>query len=400
MKIHEYQAKQLIKQYGIKIPAGKVAYTPLEAKKVAVEVSKRGPWMLKAQIQSGARNKGRFLEKSAGRGTGIRYVTSRREIAKEAEEMLRHTLVTSQTGPKGRIVTRLYVEEFCKVNKIFYTGLVIDRISAVMTLLIANLEKTDILTIAAKTPNKILHVPLDTHKGITAKQVREVGAFIGISERHLPNLRKYLRGIFKAFVETDATMLEINPAGITARGDIIALDIKLTVDDQALFRQPEIVPLFDECEFEKRELIAFKNGFQYNSFDGSVGCIVNGEGIALGLMDLIKSKGGSTACFLNLKGGVDQDKVASGIRLIMTNPRVEGILIVIIGGFLRCNLVAEGILSVASEVGLNVPVVVRFEGTNKYEGESILKNARYPITITQDVEEGVSELLQAMEDNN
>ena len=381
MKIHEYQAKQLIKQYGIKIPAGRVAYTPLEAKKVAVEVSKRGPWMLKAQIQSGARNKGRFLEKSAGRGTGIRYVTSRREIAKEAEEMLRHTLVTSQTGPKGRIVTRLYVEEFCKVNKIFYTGLVIDRISAVMTLLIANLEKTDILTIAAKTPNKILHVPLDTHKGITAKQVREVGAFIGI-------------------VETDATMLEINPAGITARGDIVALEIKLTVDNQALFRQPEIVPLFDECEFEKRELIAFKNGFQYNSFDGSIGCIVNGEGIALGAMDLIKSKGGNTACFLNLKGSVDQDKVAAGIKLIMTNPRVEGILFVILGGFLRCNLVAEGILAVASEVGLNIPIVVRFEGTNKYEAESILRNSHFPIMITQDIEEGVEQLLQAMEDNS
>lgn len=399
MKIHEYQAKQIVKQYGIKIPAGQIAYTPLEAKKAATEVSARGPWMLKAQIQAGARDKGHFLEKAAGKGTGIRYVTSRRAILKEAEEMLRHTLVTPQTGKKGKVVTRLYVEEFCKVNKIFYTGLVIDRISAVITLLIANLGKMSILSIAEKTPDKILRLPLDLKKGANAKQVKEVARFLELPDKHIPKLRKYLRGVYKAFVETDATMLEINPAGMTAKGDIVALDAKLSIDNQALFRQPEIVPLFDENEFEKRELIAIKNDCQYRSFDGSVGCIVNGEGIALGVMDLVQLKGGSTACTLNLKGSVDQDKVAAGIKLIMTNPKVEGILIVILGGFLRCNLVAEGILAVASEVGLNVPLVVRFEGTNKYEAESILRNSGLPIVITQDIEKGVEELLQAMEDN-
>ena len=251
MNIHEYQAKAIISRYGIKIPAGRVAYTPLEAKNAASAVSQRGPWVLKAQIQSGARPKGHFLEKSAGKGSGIRQVTSRREIIKEATAMLGATLVTPQTDKKGKTVTRLYVEAFHKINKIFYTGLAIDRVNAVITLLLANLEKNSITEIASFQPDKILRLPLDLKKGISAKQVKEATAFLELNERYLPKLKKYLQGLFKVFKDTDALMLEINPAGIDNHGDIVALDAKLSIDDKALYRQPQMVPLFDAYEIEE-----------------------------------------------------------------------------------------------------------------------------------------------------
>lgn len=401
MNIHEYQAKRIISRYGIKIPQGRIAYTPQEARRAAAEVSKRGPWMLKAQIQSGARDKGHFIEKTAGRGSGIRQVKYRRSIAHEAEQMLGATLVTPQTGSKGKTVTRIYVEAFHKVRRIFYTGLVIDRVNAAITLLIANLDKTDITGIAASRPEDILRLPLDLKKGADARQIKEVAGFLNLKARYVPNLKKYLQGLFKAFVESDALMLEINPAGIDSRGEIVALDAKLSVDDKALYRQKKFEALFDEYEMEERELRAAKNGFQYSSFaDGSIGCIVNGDGIALAAMDRIRAGGGDTACFLNVKGGVDKDKIAAGIKLIMTNPRVEGILINVLGGFLRCNLLADGIIAAASEVGLNVPLVVRFEGTNKDEAKSILENSHLPVIIAADMEDSVDKLLQAMEDGD
>ncbi len=400
MNIHEYQAKAIISQYGIKIPKGKIAYTPLEAKRAASEVSSRGPWVLKAQIQSGARPKGYFLEKNAGRGSGIRYMTSRRAIMKGAEEMLGATLVTPQTSSKGRVVTRVYVEAFHKIKKIFYTGLAIDRLEAEITLLLANLGNKSITEIAAEEPEKILRLKLDLHKGISPKQVKEAATFLELKDRYRSRLKKYVQGLFQAFKDTDALMLEVNPAGIDRYGEIVALDSKLTIDDKALFRQPQMKPLFDAYEIEERELRASKNGFQYCSFDGSIGCIVNGDGIALAAMDLIRARGEDTACFLNVKGGVDRDKIAAGIKLIMTNPRVEGILINVLGGFLRCNLVADGIVAAASEVGLNVPLVVRFEGTNKDEAKRILQNSHLPVIIAEDMQDSVDKLLQAMEESD
>ena len=400
MNIHEYQAKQILSRYEIKIPKGKIAYTPLEAKKAAVEVSVRGPWVLKSQIQSGARNKGRFIEKSAGHGSGIRRVKYRRDIMKQAGEMLGATLVTPQTGEKGKTVSRIYVEAFQKVSSLFYTGLAIDRMSGNITLLLATLGDKDILDLMARHPEKILRLPLHMEKGVTSTQVSEALAFLGLKESVRRNLKKYLQGLYKAFIGTDALMLEINPAGLNYKGEIIALDAKLSIDDKALYRQPEIKPLFDASEMEERELRATKNGFQYSSFEGSIGCIVNGDGIALAAMDSIRAHGGDTACFLNVKGGVDRDKIAAGIKLILTNPRVEGILINVLGGFLRCNLLADGIVAAASEVGLNVPLVVRFEGTNKEEAKQILENAHLPVIIAQNMEDSVQKLLQAMEESD
>ena len=400
MKLHEYQAKQILSRYGIKIPRGKIAYTPHEAQQAAGEISARGPWVVKAQIQSGGRPKGKFKEKSAGRGSGVRVVSSRRAAYREASEMLGATLTTPQTDKKGKIVTRVYIETYQKVENLFYVGLAVDRMTANITLLLANLETDSIVDIINKRPQTILRLPLDLKKGIVVKQVREAAGFLNLPERRVPKLKKYLQGLFKAFINTDALMLEANPTGISKRGDFIALDAKLTIDDKALYRQPNIAPLFDAYEVEERELRAAKNGFQYQSLAGSIGCIVNGDGIALAAMDLIRSHGEETACFLNVKGGVDRDKIAAGIKLIMTNPRVEGILINVLGGFLRCNLVADGIVAAASEVGLNVPLVVRFEGTNKDEAKQILEASRLPVIIAEDMQDSVEKLLQAMEEES
>lgn len=397
MNIHEYQAKRIISQYGINIPKGQIAYTPLEAKGVAPRVSFRGPWMLKAQIQSGARNKGRFLEKRAGRRGGIRLIKKRREIKGEAAKMLGATLVTDQTGPKGKLVSRIYVEAYNKVKKIFYAGLVIDRMDASITLLIADIKNQEISKLAVSSPEKILRVKLDLLTGASPEQIQQVLEFLELKPRSMRSLETFINGLHQAFVDYDATMLEINPAGVDSKGSIIALDAKLSIDDNALFRHKELLKLQDEYETEERELKANKYGFQYSSFDGSIGCIVNGDGIALAAMDLIREKGEGTACFLNVKGGVDKDKIAAGIKIIMTNPRVEGILINVLGGFLRCNLLAEGIVAAASEVGLNVPLVVRFEGTNKDEAKEILEHSKLPLIIAEDMESSVDKLLEAME---
>ena len=400
MNIHEYQAKKIISQYGINIPKGCIAYTPLEAKKAAAEVSFRGPWMLKSQIQSGARNQGYYLEKKAGKKGGIRLVKSRREIVQEAEKMLGSTLVTVQTGPKGKSVGRIYVEAFKKVKKIFYTGLVIDRMIPAITLLIADAKDEEIVNLAISCPEKILRIQLDLLTGASPEQIQQILEFLKLKPQSAKSLETFVNGLHQAFVDYDAAMLEVNPAGVLPNGSIIALDAKLTIDDNALYRHKDISLLLDEYETEERELKASKYGFQYSSFDGSIGCIVNGDGIALAAMDLIRAKGSDTACFLNVKGGVDKDKIAAGIKIIMTNPRVEGILINILGGFLRCNLIADGIVSAASEVGLNVPLVVRFEGTNKDEAKDILENSKLPIIIADEMEESVDKLLQAMEESD
>lgn len=356
--------------------------------------------MLKSQIQSGARNQGYFLEKKAGKKGGIRLVKSRREIIQEAEKMLGSTLVTVQTGPKGKSVGRIYVEAFKKVKKIFYTGLVIDRMIPAITLLIADAKDEEIVNLAISQPEKILRIPLDLQTGASPEQIQQILEFLKLKPKSAKSLETFVNGLHQAFVDYDAAMLEVNPAGVLPNGSIIALDAKLTIDDNALYRHKDISLLLDEYETEERELKASKYGFQYSSFDGSIGCIVNGDGIALAAMDLIRAKGSDTACFLNVKGGVDKDKIAAGIKIIMTNPRVEGILINILGGFLRCNLIADGIVSAASEVGLNVPLVVRFEGTNKDEAKDILENSKLPIIIADEMEESVDKLLQAMEESD
>ena len=271
MNIHEYQAKRILSQYGIKIPKGGVAYTPTEAKKVASRASSKGPWMLKAQIQSGARSTGYFLEKSAGHRGGIRLVKSRKEIVKQAEEMLGSTLVTVQTGPKGKPVSRLYVEAYTRVGQIFYAGVAVERVSAALTLLVAPIKDEEITNLAINHPEKILRVPLDLEGETTKEQVKEVMEFLKLPPRSAKSLERFINGLHRVFLDYDAQMIEINPVGVQRNGELVALDAKISFDDNALYRHGDISRLRDDYETSERELQAAKYKFNYSEFDGSIG---------------------------------------------------------------------------------------------------------------------------------
>ena len=400
MNIHEYQAKKILNHYGINIPKGAIAYTPAEAKRVAVSISPKGPWMLKAQIQSGARADGKFIEKKAGKQGGIRYITGRKDVFEEAEKMLGSTLVTKQTGEKGKSVSKVYIEEHLSVNRNFYISLVIDRMVPCITLLVAK-QIANIVDDVINAPEKVLRINFETDEKIGSTQINQIIDFLSLEHKHSKNLKQFVVGIYKAFIDLDATMIEINPVGVDTEGNFIALDAKISFDDNALYRHKDILLLHDDYEDEDRVLKASKYGFQYREFmDGSIGCIVNGEGVALSIRDMLFNSAEKMDCFLNVKGGVDKDKISAGIKIIMTNPRVEGILINILGGFLRCNLVADGIIAAASEVGLNVPLVVRFEGTNKDEAREILQSSNLPILMAETMEDGVAKLLKAMQESD
>jgi succinyl-CoA synthetase beta subunit len=398
MNIHEYQAKKILVEYGIKIPKGMIAYTPNEAKAAAEKISAKGPWMLKAQIQSGARDKGYFIEKNKGKDGGIRLIKSKKDLIKNAEQMLGGTLVTLQTGPQGKKVNRIYVESYINVVKSFYMAIAIDRVSAELTLLVAPLQHGDILKVVLTNPEKILRLKLDINQNTDPQQVQEVMDFLRLPPRSAKHLECLINGLHNAFLKTDSSMIEINPVGLMKNGELVALDTKVSIDDNALYRQQGFTNLKDDSEFSERELKASKYKFTYSEFEGSVGCIVNGDGIALAAMDLLRERSIGTACFINVKGGVDKDKIASGIKIIMTNPKVEGILLNILGGFVRCNLIADGIVAAASEVGLNVPMVVRFEGTNKDIAKEILQNSRLPVIWADSMEESVEKLARALEE--
>lgn len=396
MNLHEYQAKKILSQNGIKIPKGMVAYTPLEAQKCAKIVSDKGPWMIKAQVHSGARNKGKFVENKAGPKGGIRFVDKIKDVFVEAERMLGSTIITKQTGPKGKIVGRLYVEAYSKVCYSFYVAVAIDRVLANITLLIADTTEDDINDIVANRPDKILRMPLNLNNGPSHAQTDKAAEFLCLSAKGRDNLHLFLKGMYKTFVSNDALMIEINPAGIMKNGEIIALDAKMVLDDKALYRHPTHLALQDDYEIDERSLKASRYGFSYYEFEGNIGCIANGDGIMMTIMDLLENQDNSLACALNIKGGVDREKIAAGIKVIVTNPRVEGILINILGGFVRCDLIADGILDAAAEVGMNVPVVVRFEGTNRDEAKEILSHSNFPLVLAEDMGDSVSMILKAV----
>lgn len=399
MNIHEYQAKKILAQYGILVPPGGIAYTPSEAKRVAQKLSSRGPWMLKAQIQSGARATGHFIDHDAGGKGGIRQVTQISNVLYEAAQMLNNTLVTEQTGDKGRLVTKVYVEKFEEVKHPFYAGMIIDSSVPCITLLISEVADENIITLAQRR-EKILRLNLQQDSGISDEQILQILDFLSLDKIYLQSFHDFFGKLLFTFVNLDAQMIEINPVGILPDKKLIALDAKIKFDNNAMFRHPDIVRIHEDFEEEKRHRRARLCGFQYHEFDGNIGCIVNGEGLALEAMDIIQSKGYGTACSLNVKGGVDKDKIAAGIKIIMTNPRVEGMLINIIGGFLRCNLIADGILEASQDVGLTVPLIVRFEGTNKEEAKAILQQSNLAVVFADDINDAVEKLLAKMEVND
>lgn len=400
MNVHEYQAKKILAENGIAVPAGAIAYTPAEAKRAALAITSRGPWMLKAQIQSGARASGHFLEHEAGHKGGIRQVVKVSNIPYETAQMLNNTLVTEQTGAEGFQVNKVYVEAFKKVKNVFYAGIVVDSSVPAVTLLISEVINWDILKMAVTEPEKILRINLRYGETFSEEQILRVLDFLSLNKTYLPVFADFLDKLLKTFVAYDAQMIEINPVGIMRDRTLVALDAKINFDDNALFRHPEVLRLRDGSAENTRAQRAQKFGFQYNEFDGNIGCIVNGEGVALELLDLIRNRGGDMACFLNVKGGVDKDKIAAGIKIIMTNPRVEGILINILGGFLRCNLIADGILAATQEVGVTMPIVIRLEGTNRDEAKNILQQSKLPVLFADSSAEAAEQLLKQIEEND
>ena len=400
MNIHEYQAKRILAQYGIIVPKGGIAYTPSEAKRIAQSLSSRGPWMLKAQIQSGARATGHFIDHEAGSKGGIRQVTQISNIPYETAQMLNNRLVTEQTGEKGRLVTKVYVEKYEDAKHLFYAGMIIDSSIPAITLLISDAANKDIVQLAQKEKDKILRIDLAYNVGISDEQILQILDFLSLDKVYLRSFHDFFGKLLFTFINLDAKMIEINPVGILPDKKLIALDAKINFDDNALFRHPDIVLMHEDFEEDTRHRRAKQCGFQYHEFSGNIGCIVNGEGLALEAMDIIKYKGYETACSLNVKGGVDKDKIAAGIKIIMTNPRIEGVLINIIGGFLRCNLIADGILEACEDVGLTVPLVVRLEGTNKNEAKAILEQSGLSVTFAENATEAVEKLLAQMEVND
>lgn len=401
MNIHEYQAKKIFKQFGIRVPNGLIAYTPKEARDSAQKMSDTGPWVVKAQIQAGSRHIGKFSDKRAGKKGGIRISKTLDEVYENADEMLENLLVTNHTGAKGRLVSRVYIEEFIKTVQKVYLGLVVDWISASVMLLITPIienSEDDIVKLAIKCPESILKINLGLQKEITTGQVKEIAAFLNIPVE-IKELKSFLNKMLKVFYHYDATMLEINPIGISKEGTIWALDAKITFDANALYRHTDILRLTDEAEIDEREQTASKYGFQYKELESGIGIIVNGDGLALNIINEAQKQGMNTACFLNLKGGVDRDKIAASIKLMMTNPKVDGIFINILGGFLRCNLIADGIIFVANDLGLNIPLVIRFEGTNKKEAMDILQNSGLSLLVAEDINSGLTMLKNAIKED-
>lgn len=400
MNIHEYQAKKVLAQYGINVPKGGIAYTPSEAKRVAQHLSSRGPWMLKAQIQAGARANGHFISRDAGGKGGIRLVTQISNISYETAQMLNNTLVTEQTDDKGKRVNKVYVEAYKEAKKLFYAGMIIDSSIPAITLLISDVINEDIIKLAHFNSESLLRVNLKYDSGITDEQILKILDFLSLDKEYLRSFHDFLGKLLFTFINLDAQMIEINPVGLLTDKKLIALDAKITFDDNALFRHPDIIKMRDDSEEDDRVLKAQHCGFQYQEFPGTIGCIVNGGSLALEAMDILKSKGYDMACSLNVKGGVDKDKISAGIKIIMTNPHVEGVFINILGGFLRCNLIADGILAATQDVGAAIPIVIRFEGTNKEEAKAILEQSNLPVIFADNPDEAINKLLEQVEVND
>jgi succinyl-CoA synthetase beta subunit len=396
MNIHEYQAKNLLKKYGVTVPRGGVAYTVAEAEQAAKDLG--GPvWVVKSQIHAGGRGAGRFSDNPEGKG-GVRVVKSVEDVASNAQEMLGHVLVTKQTGPDGKEVKRLYIEEGCDIKRELYLGLLMDRATARVTVMASTEGGMEIEEVAHNTPEKILKVAIDPATGISGFHARKIAFGLGLEGKQVNAAVKLILATYKAFIELDASIVEINPLVVTGSGDIIALDAKMNFDDNALFRHKEIEELRDADEEEASELEAAKHGLNYIKLDGSIGCMVNGAGLAMATMDIIKLYGGEPANFLDVGGGATRERVTTAFKLILSDKNVEGILVNIFGGIMRCDVIAEGVVAAAREVSLHVPLVVRLEGTNVDLGKKILSESGLPILSADNLADAAEKVVKAVKE--
>ena len=396
MNIHEYQAKQLLARYGVAVPRGGVAYTVDEAATQAQELG--GPvYVVKSQIHAGGRGAGRFKDNPGGKG-GVRVVKSVEEVRENVREMLGHVLVTKQTGPGGKEVKRVYIEEGCEIARELYLGMLLDRGTSRLTMMASTEGGMEIEEVAAKTPEKILKVSIDPATGMMPYHARKLAFGLGLEGKQVGSAVKFLLAMYKAFTELDASIVEINPLVVTKGGEVLALDAKMNFDDNALYRHKDVADLRDEDEEDPAELEAAKHELNYIKLDGNIGCMVNGAGLAMATMDIIKLSGGAPANFLDVGGGATKERVTEAFKIILSDPNVEGILVNIFGGIMRCDVIAEGVVAAAREVSLDVPLVVRLEGTNVERGTKILAESGLPIVSAKDLGDAAVKVVKAVKE--
>lgn len=364
MKIHEYQAKEILRKFNVEVPKGKVAFTPEEAVEAAKEIGGE-LWVVKAQIHAGGR----------GKGGGVKLARSLDEVYEISKQMIGMRLVTHQTGPEGKLVQRVLIEEGMNIEKELYVGITLDRSTSKNVVMVSTEGGVEIEKVAAETPEKILKEYVEPSIGLQQYQARKLAFGLGLEGDKFKNAVKFLIGLYKAYEETDASLAEINPLVVTKEGKVLALDAKMNFDDNALFRHPEIVELRDLNEEEPLEIEASKYNLNYIKLDGNVGCMVNGAGLAMATMDIIKLAGGEPANFLDVGGGASAETVENGFRIILSDPNVKAILINIFGGIVRCDRVAQGVIEASKKVNVNVPIVIRLEGTNAEEAAELLNNS-------------------------
>ena len=396
MNIHEYQGKQLLSKYGVPVPRGHVAFTVEEAVKAAEELG-GSVFVVKSQIHAGGRGAGRFKDDPNGKG-GVRVVTSIEEVRENAEQMLNHVLITKQTGEAGKKVNRLYIEEGCDIAHELYVGMLLDRETSRLTMMASTEGGMEIEEVAEATPEKILKVAIDPATGMLPFHARQLAFGLGLEGKQVSAAVKFMLSMYKAFTDLDCSIVEINPLVVTGSGDVIALDAKINFDDNALYRHKDIEAMRDESEEDPAELEAAKHELNYIKLDGSIGCMVNGAGLAMGTMDIIQLYGGSPANFLDVGGGATKERVTKAFKIILSDDNVEGILVNIFGGIMRCDIIAEGVVAAAREVSLKVPLVVRLEGTNVEQGKQIMANSGLPIISGNNLADAAAKIVKAVKE--
>ncbi len=385
MKIHEYQAKEILKKFNVAIPKGKVAFSVDEAVRAAQEIG-GGVWVVKAQIHAGGR----------GKGGGVKVAKSIDEVRQLASQILGMTLVTHQTGPEGKVVKRLLIEEGINIAKELYAGIVLDRTTSKNVFMVSTEGGVEIEKVAAESPEKILKETVDPGLGLMPFQAKKLAFGLGLTGDAYKNGVRFLTALYKAYVESDASLAEINPLVLTKEGYVMALDAKMNFDDNALYRHPDIMELRDLDEESPLEVEASKSHLNYIKLDGNVGCMVNGAGLAMATMDIIKLTGGEPANFLDVGGGANVETVSNGFKIILSDPNVRAILINIFGGIVRCDRVAQGVIEAAKRVSVNLPVVVRLEGTNAKEGAQLLKDSGLNFAVANGLKDAAEKVVAAL----
>jgi succinyl-CoA synthetase beta subunit len=384
MNIHEYQAKELLKKHDIKTLRGKVAKSVDDAVAAANELG-GNVWVVKAQIHAGGR----------GKAGGVKLARSIDEVRAHASEILGKTLVTHQTGPEGKLVRTLLIEEGCEIEKEYYFGIVLDRKTGLVTLMASSEGGVEIEKVAEETPEKIIKVAVDPAVGFSSFAGRKLAYNIGLKGDQVKDAIKFFEGLYNLYVDCDCTVAEINPLVTTKSGEVLALDAKLNFDSNALFRHPDILEYRDPHEESEKELEADKYGLSYIELDGSIGCLVNGAGLAMGTMDIIKLQGGEPANFLDVGGGATKETVQKAFSIILSDEKVKAILVNIFGGIMKCDIIAEGIVAAATELGIEVPLVVRLEGTNVALGKKILNDSDLKIIAAEDLSDAAVKAVAA-----